>query len=410
MVLPMTIQAAVRWLMRRPNRWAHLRRVPMRQLAVMMTAVFLLFSVIGFYVDLMAGGRLPYGTTLLFAAFAGLNSMVWVLVLARLPMIWILALIVAELFNGRMNQFLGSWIDNTFHPQPVAPETGLHFAATAVLVVVMTSYFFFTKYMGMTGKETFRLQTELELAHSIQKTLVPEVSRSTRCFEIFGVSHPSDRVGGDLVDAVELQGGDTVAYLADIAGHGLQAGILMGMLKTAARTALTDGDHSSEGREDGGAALSILMQTLNRVLPQVKEAHMYATFTALRLNLNGLSFYGMAASTPLLHWSASRRSVLRIEERQFPLGLLPVSEFPSSELAMEPGDVVLIATDGILEVTSEAKSERDVEFGIEALEKLLTRQAELSLPELAASILSEVRRYGKQLDDQTLLLVRRRLN
>jgi serine phosphatase RsbU (regulator of sigma subunit) len=53
---------------------------------------------------------------------------------------------------------------------------------------------------------------------------------------------PSDKVGGDLVDVVELCGGDTVAYLADIAGHGLQAGILMGMLKTAARTVLTDSE------------------------------------------------------------------------------------------------------------------------------------------------------------------------
>jgi serine phosphatase RsbU (regulator of sigma subunit) len=249
-----------------------------------------------------------------------------------------------------------------------------------------------------------RVRNELELAHSIQKTLVPPISVTTPRFEIYGVSEPSEKVGGDLVDAVELPSGDTVAYLADIAGHGLQAGILMGMLKTSARTALGD---DNPGDADGGV-LSRLMLRLNQVLPQVKEAHMYATFAALRLNGNGEAFYGMAASTPLLHWSATESKMTRIEEEQFPLGLLPVSQFASSSLKMEPGDVVLIATDGILEVTGAAKAQQGVEFGIEALERLLFRQIDDPLPVLAAAILAGVRSYGKQLDDQTLLLVRRR--
>jgi serine phosphatase RsbU (regulator of sigma subunit) len=279
----------------------------------------------------------------------------------------------------------------------------VHFAATAILVAVIGSYTCFSAYIGIGGKEAFRIKNELALAHSIQKTLVPPIGSSTRCFEIYGISKPSEKVGGDLVDVVELPGGDTVAYLADIAGHGLQAGILMGMLKTAARTALADGDGA-----DGHAVLSQLMFRLNVVLPQVKEAHMYATFTALRLNQDGQSFYGMAASPPLLHWSAARRSIQRIEEEQFPLGLLTVPEFPSHRLAMESGDVVLIATDGILEVTSSVRSAHGAEFGVEALEVLLQNHQGLPLSSLAASILETVRGYGKQMDDQTLLLVRRR--
>jgi serine phosphatase RsbU (regulator of sigma subunit) len=292
---------------------------------------------------------------------------------------------------------------------PMTPEAGIHFAATAIMVAVITSYTLFSSYIGTAGREAFRLKNELALAHTIQKTLVPPVSLNTRCFEIYGVSYPSEKVGGDLVDVVELPGGDTVAYLADIAGHGLQAGILMGMLKTATRTALTDEDTG----DDDSAVLSQLMQRLNVVLPQVKEAHMFATFTSLRLNLDGQSFYGMAASPPLLHWSATNRSIVSIEEQQFPLGILPVSDFPARRLRMEAGDLVVIATDGILEVTSKERrgpgGEAGAEFGVGALEKLVIEQAAIPLPELAASILQTVRSYGKQLDDQTLLLVRRRI-
>ena len=260
--------------------------------------------------------------------------------------------------------------------------------------------------MTMTGRDAMRIKSELALAHTIQKTLVPPVSRNAGCFEIYGISEPSDKVGGDLVDVVLMPNGDTVAYVADIAGHGLQAGILMGMLKTAARTTLSD-----EDVPEGGELLSQLMARLNRVLPQVKEAHMYATFTALRLKCDGQSFYGMAASPPLLLWSAERGTIRRIEEEQFPLGLLPVSDFPASRLAMEPGDLVVVATDGILEVASEVRTWRKVEagaeFGIEALEAVIAKGAELPLTELASSILNAVRSYGKQQDDQTLLLVRR---
>ena len=137
---------------------------------------------------------------------------------------------------------------------------------------------------------------------------------------------------------------------------------------------------------------------------------MYATFTSLRLNLDGQSFFGMAASPPLLHWSAAQRSIASIEEQQFPLGLLPVPEFPASRLTLEAGDLVVIATDGILEVNAKdhSKGGEGAEFGSGALEKLVSEQAGLPLPELAAAILQKVRSYGKQLDDQTLLLVRRR--
>jgi serine phosphatase RsbU (regulator of sigma subunit) len=399
-----------RWLWRRQKNWLHLQYVPMRQLWVFIAAIFLLFSVIGFYTDLMQGGVLPVVVVLALAVYSGLNSVLWFLVVARLPIIFIFLMMAKEQFLPINNHIVG-WAQTAFHQPPMAAEAGIHFAATAILIAVISSYILFSSYLGTTGREAFRLKNELALAHSIQKTLVPPVSRSTASFEIYGISHPSEKVGGDLVDVVELPGGDTVAYLADIAGHGLQAGILMGMLKTAARTALTEGGRANSG-EDGsgdGSVLSQLMYRLNVVLPQVKEANMYATFTSLRLNEDQQSFYGMAASPPLLHWNAAQKSIVRIEEQQFPLGLLPVAEFPAHRLTMETGDLVVIATDGILEVNSSERAKQGMEFGVEALEKLVIRHAALPLPELAALILQTVRRYGKQLDDQTLLLVRRRV-
>jgi serine phosphatase RsbU (regulator of sigma subunit) len=84
------------------------------------------------------------------------------------------------------------------------------------------------------------LQTELALAQGIQHTLVPIVHSRSQFWEVYGVSLPSEQVGGDLVDLVQEHEGSALAYVADISGHGLQAGILMGMFKTAARTCIAE--------------------------------------------------------------------------------------------------------------------------------------------------------------------------
>jgi hypothetical protein len=385
------------WLLRTPKRWTHFRSVPMNRLWVLMAAVSLLFSVIGFYVDLTNGGTLPYAVVLLIAVVSGLNAALWIIVLARLPIIAVVGLAILQFFTGGFDTWVANWLARTFHVTEVPSGRGITFASTGIMVVVIVSYIFFIMYIRREGKESYRLRNELELAHGIQKTLVPPVGLRMPRFEIYGISQPSEKVGGDLVDAIALPNGDAIAYVADIAGHGLSAGILMGMLKTATRTALLD----AETMESSGT-LPQLLERLNRVLPDVKEPHMYATFTAFRLNADGGIFYSMAASPPILHWSPSRPALRRLEEEQFPLGLLPVSGFGGDSLAAASGDLLVVATDGILEVCDR----KGQEFGVEALEAVIAENAKRPLRDLADAILEKTKEFGKQVDDQTLLLIR----
>ena len=80
-------------------------------------------------------------------------------------------------------------------------------------------------------------------------------------------------MGGDLVDAVPFSDGSVFAYVADVSGHGLPAGILMGMIKTAVRSQLVD-----------FPTPTAVFERLNEVLPTVKEPQMYATCTALHIS------------------------------------------------------------------------------------------------------------------------------
>ncbi len=379
--------------------WTPYRHVPLSRFRLLLLAVFVLFSNIGYFDDLIDGGVLPYSVIAMAAIVSGLTAITWVLVISRLPRYWIAGLLVMQVVVPRLANQLGNFLAHQFPAKPGTAEAGIQLSAWAMLVSIIISYVLFISFISGQGRETFKLRNELQLAHGIQKTLVPPVALNTPLFEVYGISCPSEQVGGDLVDALHLPNGDAIAYLADIAGHGLQAGILMGMLKTAVRTALLEA-----GEREPAQTLPLLLERLNSVLPSVKEPHMYATFTGLRLGSDGTVFYSLAASPPLVHWHAASRGLSQFEEEQFPLGLLPVSGFSTQALSTAPGDLLVVATDGILE----ACDKNEEEFGLHRLKDVIERNAEAPLSEIADGILSAARGFGKQADDQTILIVRRR--
>jgi serine phosphatase RsbU (regulator of sigma subunit) len=396
------------WYLRASTRWNHFRSVPFRRLWVLLLAVFLLFAVIGFHLDLdTRHGTLPYAAALALAVASGLNAVLWIVVVARMSRLFLILMILLQFFNGRLNNLLMNWMTARFHLQPLPVDAGIHFASSSIMACVIFSYLFFTAYIRREGRESFRMHNELELAHGIQKTLVPPVSLRAARFEVYGVSFPSDKVGGDLVDALFLSNGDAIAYLADIAGHGLQAGILMGMLKTATRTALLDAGERAPDR-----TLPQLLDRLNTILPEVKEPHMYATFTGFRLGVDGSVYYALAASPPILHWHAAERRSSLSEQPQLPLGLLPVPSFSGETLNAAAGDLIVVATDGILEVTGKQTSSKvrsgalEDEYGVERVQEVIAANAQIELPILAERILASARAFGKQLDDQTILMIR----
>jgi sigma-B regulation protein RsbU (phosphoserine phosphatase) len=233
------------------------------------------------------------------------------------------------------------------------------------------------------------MQTELSLAHGIQATLVPTVSFQNASFELYGKSIPSTEMGGDLIDVIESEGG-LVAYVADISGHGLPAGQLMGMLKTAMRLAV-------QFRQVPVAAL----ENVDRVLPDLKEREMFATLALLRFDDSSEAEYALAGHLPILHYRHGRDTA-RLSMEQLPLGLIPGGSYASKRVIYSPRDLFLMVTDGITEVANA----RDEEFGLTRLQELLTQHATRALPEIWDLIMREVRQYGLQQDDQSLLLLR----
>jgi serine phosphatase RsbU (regulator of sigma subunit) len=312
----------------------------------------------------------------------------WLLIRHPGPWIWLVSI-----FNAIWAGVMG-WLANTGHLPLPGPTATLSITAAGIWMLLILSYIYFVKFIQNQATAAIRMQNELELAHGIQQTLVPPIQSLNSLYEIYGVTRPSDRVGGDLVDLIASADGD-IAYVADVAGHGLQAGILMGMLKAAARTALLEPANAPE-------RLPLLLDRLDNVLPAVKEQHMYAAFAALQLGASGRVRHAIAGHPPVLHYSNKTGTFSELKLEQFPLGLIPGAHFSASEISISPGDLLLIATDGILETCNA----EDREFGVAGLEQCITPKPNAPLHQIAANVLEAVSAWGKQQDDQTLLIVR----
>jgi sigma-B regulation protein RsbU (phosphoserine phosphatase) len=288
--------------------------------------------------------------------------------------------------------WLGYWASHVSPPLPVpvAVHRRVLFDAVGILVGIGFGARFLLIFAGTEGVASVRMQTELALAHGIQATLVPTVSFQNASFELYGKSIPSTEMGGDLIDVIE-SGGGLVAYVADVSGHGLPAGQLMGMLKTAMRLAV-------EFRQMPAAAL----ESVDRVLPDLKEPGMYATLALLRFDGSREAEYALAGHPPILHYRHGSRDTSRLSMEQLPLGLIPGGSYASRRISFSPRDLFLMVTDGITEVANA----RDEEFGLTRLQDLLAQHAARALPEIWDLIMREVRQYGLQQDDQSLLLLR----
>jgi serine phosphatase RsbU (regulator of sigma subunit) len=105
------------------------------------------------------------------------------------------------------------------------------------ILAIVAAYVAFIIFVRREGSRYFRIQTEIELAREIHRSLVPTFERKLAGFEVFGASIPSGEVGGDLVDIAESSG-EWVAYLADVSGHGVAAGVLMAMFRTSLHSGL----------------------------------------------------------------------------------------------------------------------------------------------------------------------------
>ena len=364
------------------------KSIPRRSQLIGIIGVFSLFASIGSIAMLMSPSRQTIGsavvTATIYGGFAVGYAALWITRKFWLIPVW--AILQAAAVTLAANIFRAGNIEGRKELDHQLVVLG----ACAILAVVV-AYIAFINFVRLEGSRYFRIQTEIELAHEIHHSLVPTFERRLPGYEIFGVSIPSGEVGVDLVDIAE-KANESIAYIADISGHGVASGVLMAMFKTSIRSGL--GAENSPGG---------LLEGVHRTLYPLKMPNMFATAAVLQLRPRSTSVtYSLAGHPALIRYCSQQHTVVEYASQNLPLGILPEQQFATDQLECAPGDVLLLLTDGFSEVF-DAKA---AELGTEPIKGAFLKFADRPLSEIFEHLRNISLDFGKQEDDQTMLLVR----
>lgn len=364
---------------------ALVRELPVRSLLPLGAAIFCLFAVLGPVADILGGGRLPLHIIVRDTAAAGVFAVGYAFGTLRRQWYVFHATLALQLAWLYATGPAGITLPAASHVPPQLVFDGL-----ATMVLTMVSYACFLWFINGTAARYLRVTAEMELAHRIHQGLVPRVETTVDGFEFYGSSTPSGEVGGDLVDVV-AEGNGWFGYVADVSGHGVSSGLVMGMFKSALRMRLRQ-----------GGPMAALLADLNGVLYPLKSSAMYVTLACVRDAGYGTLDYAVAGHLPILRVRGDG-TVDEVTTPQIPIGMFETYAFTSASMACAPGDLFALITDGLTEVFDRA----DRELGLEAIKTLLGSMAGRPLADIAGAVVARARAHGSQLDDQTLLLIRR---
>jgi serine phosphatase RsbU (regulator of sigma subunit) len=130
---------------------------------------------------------------------------------------------------------------------------------------------------------------------------------------------------------------------------------------------------------------------------------MFVTVACVRGGAGGALEYAVAGHLPILRVRPGTREVEEITTPQIPIGMFEDYRFTSATIECDRGDLLALITDGLTEVFDA----HDNQLGMEAVKEILGRSAARPLAEISSEIIAAARAHGTQIDDQTLLLIRR---
>lgn len=242
------------------------------------------------------------------------------------------------------------------------------------------------------------VNASLDVAREIQRAFMPSQLPQTPGYEFATWWFPNEAVGGDYCDVMRLKDGRIGLVVADVSGHGIGPALLMASVRAglkalrleyvAPETLLTRVGESLAGDLQEGRFVTMMLAAVDPGQHRLE--------------------YANAGHAPALFFHRASGEFENLEATGMPLGVLDDFEYPQGpHVALEPGDLVVLCTDGIVEATDESGEQ----FGYERLKKLIRDSIDAPAATLATNIGAAVSGYyvGESPPDDLTVLVMRRL-
>jgi sigma-B regulation protein RsbU (phosphoserine phosphatase) len=244
--------------------------------------------------------------------------------------------------------------------------------------------------------EKARMERELQMARQVQASLIPTRMPAVPGWELASDWRPALEVSGDFYDLIEGEDGQLGLVIADVSGKGMPASLFMVITRSVLRASMEQSGLPAEG-----------LARVNRLITQEAQASVFVTLFYGRLNAEtGDLTYVNAGHNPPLLCRAATGEIVPLTRTGMALGVLDDTPYQQESVRLQPGDTLLLYTDGL----TEAFNGRGEEFGMERLRHVVREHWGCSAGDLVTTLEEAVDGFTRgepASDDMTLLALKR---
>ncbi len=316
--------------------------------------------------------------------------------------------------------YIASWAESRIEGQPIGRVTVListarleagdrlrqqilSSAAVACVAALACSLFFVSVFLGpliTLTQKSVRVRQEMDIARRIQTSILPRMPELGG-YEISAVMLPATEVGGDYYDVIPLEDGGCWIAIGDVAGHGVQAGLIMLMLQSCVAALVRERPHASP-REVVLTANGVLFDNIRQRMGTDEHVTLYL----IRLGPDG-KFAVAGAHEEIIVCRAAGGPCELVSATGAWLGASRGIDRVTQETTgvLAPGDVMLLYTDGVTEARNGAREL----FGTRRLCEVVERNRHEPTETMRTQITRALATWSSTLeDDYTVLAIRRR--
>jgi serine phosphatase RsbU (regulator of sigma subunit) len=239
------------------------------------------------------------------------------------------------------------------------------------------------------------LKNDLEIAREIQQSMLPRAAYKAPGIEAFGMTRPANTVGGDFYDILTLPDGRVLLSLGDVAGKGSPAALLMALLLAMMRTLVDEGF-------EGADLVARLNVQIGKHAPRTRFVTLFVA--VLNPTTGQMTYVNAGQNPPLLR--RGKGDYERLRAGGMALGMFEDATYTAGTVDLDPGDVLVMYSDGI----TEAENTFDQPFDESGVQSVVDGEEWASAKELGWALFAAVETHSQErrlLDDLTVLVARR---
>ncbi len=273
--------------------------------------------------------------------------------------------------------------------KPISDEAASLFRGLAAFMAISLEKFRFVRQM----LEKEKMEKELQIARDIQQSFLLQQPQQFPGLDIAFLNIPSSKVGGDYYEIIALNDREIIFSVNDVSGHGVPASLLMAIFRSNFVFQL-----------HRGGDIAATIGYLNRLIAETTEANLFVTSFSAKLDrgTGTLSYINAGHPSPLV---VRGGELLSLDAGSMVVGMFADVDYPVSGFAMQPGDVLLMYTDGVIE----AENENGEEYSLARLGAGAVSLRDRPAAAIQAALIEDLRSHCRRRDfsdDVTLMVVK----